>query len=199
MRIIDFEKFIREIPYKYQAFEVKREIWKNLSQPSIIDRIFDNKEKITLSRFDLFHSAWDLEGFIIKVLMWGYPTKGRGKNIDNLLLPENFDQLINKLKTYEGKGNITLLEVQTFLEIKGLGFSTLSKILYFKRLKIESYPALILDMKVINALNSGRFEDSGIEKFKDLNYNNAVFEYVEYLYFMNSLADQMNATADQVE
>ena len=58
MQIIDFEKFIREIPYEYQAFDIKRKVWKNLSQSTIIDKIFEDNEEVTLSRSDLFHAAF---------------------------------------------------------------------------------------------------------------------------------------------
>ena len=102
MRIRDFEKFIREIPYEYQAFDIKLDHWKNTNQSQIIESIFFQKNKegiITISRFDLFLAVWNLEEFIVKVLMWGYPTKGRGNNIDTILLPENFDLLMSKLTT----------------------------------------------------------------------------------------------------
>jgi len=139
MRITDFERFIREIPYKYQSFDIKREFWENESQPLLIDNIFGGKDQITLSRFDLFNSTYYLDTFVIKVLMWGYPTKGRGNNIDNLLLPENFGQLLNILGKINRHGSIMIYEIQDLLKIKGLGFSTLSKFLYFKKIKVESY------------------------------------------------------------
>jgi hypothetical protein len=39
--------------------------------------------------------------------MCGYPTKGRGRNIGNLLRPENFDSFIDKHLTTEKKNNIS--------------------------------------------------------------------------------------------
>ena len=200
MQIIDFEKFIREIPYEYQAFDIKRKVWKNLSQSTIIDKIFEDNEEVTLSRSDLFHAAFDLEEFIIKVLMWGYPSKGRGKNVDNLLLPDNFNQFIHKLKLLEEKDNIILLDVYDLVKIKGLGFSTLSKILYFKKWKVESFRAMILDQRVINSLNHGsKFKDPGIEKFKMLSYDKAIGYYEDYLKFISELALRMNVLPDQIE
>lgn len=200
MRIADFSNFIRELPYQYQSFDIKRSVWKTeVSQKLIIDGIFDGNETITISRFDLFHSAWSLQKFVLTVLMWGYPTKGRGKNIETLLLPENFDKLIMKLKMIDGKNVLTLADVHEFLKIKGLGMSTLTKLLYFKRVTIESNPALIWDQRVVNALNSGRYSDFGIERFKDVRNNNSVFNYLDYLYFINLLAGQMKVAPDQLE
>ena len=150
--------------------------------------------------FKLQNTAFDLEEFIIKVLMWGYPSKGRGKNVDNLLLPDNFNQFIHKLKLLEEKDNIILLDVYDLLKIKGLGFSTLSKILYFKKWKVESFRAMILDQRVINSLNHGsKFKDPGIEKFKMLSYDKAIGYYEDYLKFISELALRMNVLPDQIE
>lgn len=200
MKITDFANFIREIPHDQQSFDIKRSVWKTeVSQKSIIDGIFDGNETITISRFDLFQSASNLQEFVIKVLMWGYPTKGRGKNIENLLQPKNFDLLVMKLKMIEETNNLTTNDILYFLAIKGLGMSTLTKLLYFKRVTIDSNLALILDQRVINALNSGRYSDFGIEKFLDMKNNNSVIKYMDYLHFTHNLADQMNVAPDRLE
>jgi len=170
-----------------------------LDQQPIITRIFVEKDVINISRYDLFNSTGNIEEFFIKVLMWGYPTKGRGKNIDNLLKATNFDKLISILTTSFQEGTITIDEIKELLKIDGLGLSTLSKFLYFMRLKIDSLTTLILDQRVINALNSGKFSDPGIEKFALLKYENAIDYYYEYLSFSHELANQINAAVDQLE
>ena len=200
MRIADFANFIREIPYQYQSFDINKSIWETeVSQKWIIERIFGDEKVISISRFDLFQSAWNLQEFAVKVLMWGYPTKGRGNNIGNLLLPKNFDTLIMNLKMMEGKKDLTFDDLLEFLQIEGLGMSTLTKLLYFKRVTIKSNPALILDQRVINALNSGRYTDFGIERFKDIKNNNSVYNYLDYLHFMRSMADEIKVSPDQLE
>lgn len=201
MRITDYEELIRQLPYENQAFDVKRENWKDVAQSEIISEIFRDQKSVTISRFELFHSTWDIKSFVIKLLMWGYPTKGRGKNIENLLLPENFELLISKLSLAIEKKNISIQEVKELINgIKGIRLSTLSKILYFSRLNVESFPALILDQRVLNALNGdSKFQDSGIEKFKNINYTNAINSYVDYLAFINDLAIQMKVLPDQIE
>lgn len=199
MKITDFSNFIREIPYEYQSFEIRKDVWKNLDRQLTITRIFAEKDVITISRYDLFNSTGDIEEFIIKVLMWGYPTKGRGKNIDNLLKARNFDKLITILTTSYHKGTITIDEIKELLKIDGLGLSTLSKFLYFLRLKIDSLTALILDQRVISTLNSGKYSDSEIEKFGSLKYKNAIDFYLDYLSFTHKLANQINAEVDQIE
>lgn len=200
MRIADFDNLIRVLPYEYQSFDIKKSVWETeVSQNSIIKEIFGENEIISISRFDLFYATWNLQEFVLKVLMWGYPTKGRGKNIENLLLPENFDKLIMNLKMIEGKSDLTIADVQKFQNIKGLGLSTISKILYFKRVTIESNPALILDKRVIDALKCGRYTDFGIDQFKDVRNNNSAYTYMDYLNFMHSMAQQIKVIPDQLE
>lgn len=200
MRITDFEKLIQQMPTDYQAFDVKFDIWNASEQFQTINNIFNKNETITISRNELLRLYWNIEEHVLKVLMWGYPTKGRGKNIDNFLKPENFNSFMDKLKELEKNKHIYLSDIQELLKTtKGLGFSTLSKILYFRRINVESFPALILDFRVINALSSGRFEDSGIDNFKNLRYDNAVQNYMSYLEFMHSLARQMKTETDKVE
>lgn len=52
------------------------------SQKYLINEVFRGEDTITLNRYDLMKSGhYDLKSFIVKTLMWGYPTKGRGNNI----------------------------------------------------------------------------------------------------------------------
>lgn len=201
MKIIDFKNLIKAMPVDFQSFDINCKSWENIAQNQIIDKIFKatSNNVLTVSRFDLFHTECNLNEFVIKVLMWGYPTKGRGINIETFLQPENYLPFIEKLNEAVKKKNITMSEVLELLNTKGLGFSTLSKILYFKEITIESKQTLILDRRVINALASGRFADQDIEIFKNLKYENAIKHYVEYLKFMETLASQMNTQADNIE
>lgn len=49
MRIIDFENFMREIPFRNQSFDIKKSIWKCENQIELIEQIFDEKNQITLN------------------------------------------------------------------------------------------------------------------------------------------------------
>ena len=202
MKITSFKSLIQQMPFQYQAFDVRYDIWRDDSQ-RLVDDIFkdrNGKGTITISRGELLLENGNIEEHILKILMWGYPTKGRGKNIDEFMKPENFGPFIANLKELEGLPAISIPDIERLLrQTKGLGFSTLSKILYFRKLRIESLNALILDLRVINALNSGRFDDDGIGIFKNLRYNNATQYYLAYLAFAHSLASHMNTEADRVE
>lgn len=206
MKIIDFENLIRHMPYLEQAFRIKKEVWlpedekkRFKFQNDKIEKIFGDENSIMISRNDLLTSNDELELFVIKVLMWGYPTKGRGNNIDKILVPENFDQTIKKLKVVRQNGNISSQEVEALFS-DGLGLSTVSKILYFLQINIDSTSALILDLRVIDALTRvDGFEDDELKSLKKLNYNNAPKKYPEYLKAMQSLASKMTVQPEQIE
>lgn len=207
MKITDFENLIRHFPYERQAFRVNKKVWlpedrrkEDINQYDIIETVFGNADSIMISRNDLLTAKDELEIFVIKVLMWGYPTKGRGNNIENILEPEKFNSFIEQLQILIEKKNINLKEIRELLKLEGLGLSTLSKILYFKRIEIEYNPAMILDRRVINAINAEtRFVDSGIEQFKELKYENGANYYEQYLAFLKELATEMKVQPDQIE
>lgn len=197
MRIAYFENFIREIPFKNQSFDIKKSNWKCENQTELIDQIFGEKSVITLNRFDLINSSWNIEEFILKTLMWGYPTKGRGKNIDNLLLNKNFKILTKKLETYrESEITIETLK-QDLKEIPGLGLSTITKFTHFLNTKIKGFKTVILDIQVIEAINTGRFEE--LNSLKGINYENAVRKYVDYIKLIDKLSKETNSEPDQIE
>ena len=50
MELIEFHKFIQNIPYKNHAFDIKNANWKVDSQQGLIDKIFNGKDIITLNR-----------------------------------------------------------------------------------------------------------------------------------------------------
>lgn len=197
MRIAEFQNFIREIPYKNQSFDIKNEIWKFESQQNYIDEIFDGNTTITINRDDLINSSWNTKEFIIKTLMWGYPTKGRGRNIENMFKPESFDKLVKTIETYR-ENEITIDQLKSDLKsISGLGLSTITKFTHFLNTTIDGYKAVILDIQIIEAINTGRFED--FTHLKGITYDNAIKWYPEYLKTVHNLSKSINAEPDQIE
>lgn len=196
MKIADFELLIQKLPFRNQSFDIKKTNWKCKNQTVLIDRIFNDKEIITLNRFDLINSSYDIEEFIIKTLMWGYPTKGRGNNIDNLLKPENFEKLSETLKFY----NETEISIETLkkdLKIEGLGLSTLTKFTNFLNTRINGYKAIILDNQIIEAINTGRFEE--LNSLVGISINNAQKKYIDYLKLIDQIANITHSQPEQVE
>lgn len=197
MKIENFKEFIRELPYKNQSFDIKKQNWKIESQQQAIDCIFKNKEIITLNRFDLLNSAFDLESFILKTLMWGYPTKGRGKNIEKMLENGNLERLKKILTVYKSN-EISVEQLKKDIKsIPGLGLSTMTKFTHFLDTSINGNKAVILDIQIIEAINTGRFEE--FNHLKGITYENALKRYPEYLKTINELSKSLQAEPDQIE
>ena len=197
MKITDFRKLIQEIPHNNHSFDIKKSNWKCDNQSRIIDQIFEGKDIVTLNRYDLINSKWNIEEFIIKTLMWGYPTKGRGNNINTLLMEDNFKKLIYKLEHYKN----TEISIGTLKkdmdEIPRLGLSTITKFTHFLNTRIEGFRALILDARIIEVINSGRFEE--LNSLKGININNALRKYVDYIRIIDMISKDTNSHPDQVE
>lgn len=197
MKIEKFKEFIREFPHLYQSFDIKKQNWKIESQQQKIDWIFNDEETITLNRYDLINSKFDLENFVFKTLMWGYPKKGRGKNIENMLENENLERLTKILSDYQDN-EITIERLTNDIKsIPGLGLSTMTKFTHFLNTTINGNKAVILDIQIIKAINTGRFDE--FNHLKGITYANAPKRYTEYLKTINELSKSMNAEPDQIE
>ncbi len=209
MKTTDYKNLIKALPYLEHSFDIKNSNWSGIdNQKEIIEDIFKDGKKIKvgkkedktiiISRSDLYNSKNDLKKFVLKTLMWGYPTKGRGKNIENLLEENNFQKLINTLQNYKGN-EITIEQLKKDIkEIKGLGLSTLTKFTHFLRTTIEGNKAVMLDIQIIEVIRSGKFEEFD-DALKGINYDNAIKYYAKYLEIVNDLSEKMNAEKDQVE
>ena len=203
LRIKDFMPYIRVMPFQYQSFDIKREYWKELVSKATLNLIFGSEDEnavTTISRNDLFNHRGDTESFIIKVLMWGYPTKGRGNHIVDFL--EKGDSFSNYVRLFENatrQNSMNEDSLRALLQTKGLKLSTVSKFLYFKKVKMDGNPTLILDRKVINALTSNRFSDRFLSRFQSLKYENALDYYPAYISLLSELADKYHVQPDQIE
>ena len=131
------------------------------------------------------------------VLLWGYPTGGRGSNIANILNERK--QFIKKLKnTLKDKKNciaqddykkLKLKDENTKkLKFKGLGLSTMSKILYFFEVEIDNNPCLIFDTQILLSL-----QKNNIDEFKNVDWEQAdekEEKYFEYLRIVNTISKE---------
>lgn len=197
MKITEFQNFIREFPYKNQSFDIKRRNWGIENQNPYIDKIFNGKEMITINRSDLMNSDLCIKDFIFMTLMWGYPTKGRGRNIEILLKEDNLEKLIEILERYKAKEiSIEQLRKDT-KSIHGLGFSTITKFAYFLNTTVNGYKTVILDNRIEEAINSKRFEE--FNGFENLTILSVARNYCKYLDTIAELSSQMNVEPDQIE
>jgi len=197
MKLIQFSELINVLPFLNQSFDVKRDNWKTEDQKELVNNIFGDKNEITLNRYDLINSSWNLREFIIKTLMWGYPTKGRGNNINTLLVEENFKNLETTLKDYIEKE----ITIERFIEdterIQGLGLSTMSKFAYFLKTRINGKSAIILDQQIIDTIKKQKFDE--LNNLKNINYSNSLKNYFKYLDLMHNLSNELKVQIDQLE
>ncbi|MBR3242793.1 MAG: hypothetical protein IKF90_08865 [Parasporobacterium sp.] len=193
--IKDYSELIRLIPVSNQSAKVKKEVWEKYSyKDEIKDAFFGSKEIVEISRADV-HSERDIAKKIIMILMWGYPTGGRGNNIEKIL--EKMDVLIPLLLSVNGK-NLTKEKAKSIIaeyeNIPGMGISTWSKFLYFFNVSVDSRKCQIYDLRIVDSLNKKQFSELDIQKWTQ-NINH----YYQYIELVNDLAESISVLPEQVE
>lgn len=196
--IREYSNLIKHIPVYNQSAIIKKDTWERFSNTHWYDgiktAIFDDKDSVEISRADIFSES-DTGKKLLKLLLWGYPTGGRGNNIEYILVKA--EELIPILSSVSGK-NLTKTEsnevIEKFGSIRGLGISTWSKILYFFNVSIESRKCQIYDLKIVDSLNKKQFEELGTKKWKqDINH------YYQYIELVDNLAKDLCVLPEQVE
>ncbi len=191
-----YSDLIRLIPVSKQSTTIKKAVWeKRFSHDDkFLKEIFGKSEIVEISREDVF-SEGDPKKKVVMVLMWGYPTGGRGKNINHIL--ERIDELSSLLSKVEGENMTKDKASDTFAEfdqIRGLGISTWSKLLYFFDVSIDSRKCQIFDLKIVDSLNKQQFSELNKQEWKQ-----DTKHYYQFLELVDSLATSMDALPEQVE
>ena len=197
--IFEYKDFIRSFPYKKQSFLIERKNWGEITFQHL-EKIFStygNGEMVRLNRETLFEDTESTEEFIFKVLLWGYPTRGRGNNMEKLLEKENLEELKITLEKYKNNNVSTEELVEDVSKIKGLGISTVSKFLYFLNAKIDGFKALILDDQILNVINRKRISE--LNQLSSLKREQALKKYSRYLEKMSELSKELECEPDQIE
>jgi len=196
IEIQDFQQLIAHMAPKEQSFTVKYDNWKATPQDILIKSLFDIDNYIEINRYDIFRES-ELDKKVILTLLWGYPTKGRGNNMNRLLEGNNFNDLLGVLSGYmNASPTIEQLKSDTS-NIKGLGIATMTKFIYFLELEIEGYRSLILDQRVMDYYNNKRFSALAVDGV--ITNQNGWKYYKEYIIQMRGLARQFQTTEDQLE
>lgn len=195
--IVDYGELIQSMPVFNQSSRIKRKVWERIrykDKARIEEAIFGDKEEVELSRADVL-SEVDTAIKIVMVLMWGYPTGGRGSNIEDIL--KEMDALSGSLSGVE-KQDLTRAEANSLIKgfkgIRGLGFSTWSKFLYFFSVAIDSKNCQIYDLKIVDSLNKKQFSELGMQRWKQ-----NIDHYYQYIELVDNLAKQMCVLPEQVE
>lgn len=197
VEIKTFRTLIQEINPNYHSFDIKAAIWQKKPFWSRFEKYFKSQSEVTLTRHDLRNTDFDFEDFVLKTLLWGYPTIGRGNNIEELLKPVNFNRLTKVLENYK-ENDITLHQFKIDIDnIDGLGISTMTKFAHFLNTKVDGYRALILDNRLMDIINSNRFAE--LQKLSDYKYSNALNKYVEYLQVMDNISADLGVDSEQLE
>jgi len=197
-----FKSLIQAMPLQEQAFTIKQSNWvkymdNNSFVSDVLSRIFNEADTIQISRGDLFKMAHndDMAIFIVATILWGYPRGMRGNHFQTIT--DEIETLISILQ--EAKKGISnwLEHYKQVEEIKGLGLSTYSKLLYFLEADIEGNKALILDIRIANTLKNFIFQE--LKPLNNVTYTNAVKKYTRYLNHMAELSEEFNVNSGKLE
>jgi hypothetical protein len=126
----------------------------------------------------------------LEVLMWGYPSGGRGNNISNAL--RNLSNVAAAASTAKPTWQAYC---QSFRKGWGVNASTICKLAYFFGHKFAGEKAVILDRQIALTLSSARWK-SAPQPVGNYPWTNT---YPSYLAQMNRLAKTLGVKPDQIE
>jgi hypothetical protein len=204
MLLNNYKTLIKSLPVRQISGTTKRTTWQKYETNypwlhQLNDEIFNGKESVTLSRQDIIDSKSTIRHLIIKIILWGYLKGMRGNHFSNILSKiEVLESILLDLCKIENltKADFEIAKVE-FNKIKGIGLSTYSKLLYFLQLKIDGYPCLILDFRIIDILEKNRIEDFQILN-KITRWNGHKY-YIEFLRTADQQAKRIETKSENVE
>lgn len=208
--MVSIEKYadlIKSLPVGGQFIKIKKDskFWDPTNTEfsddvkEVVKTVFDecsgDEKYINISRDDIKETK-DTEKKIVKILMWGYPRGGQYGQVKKIL------KKLNDLTTWleENKGNnfdsVQDDALRNLSKIKGLGPSTISKLLYFFDVKIGNIPCQIYDDKVIDSLNNNH----QIQQLSERNnWDRNDEDYEEYINLLSKLSENCECSPDQIE
>lgn len=200
MLLASYKDLIRNIPFLEHSFATKQTTWrreykKHSKFARYCDKVFV-VNTLKLSREDLLEAANnDFYEGLFSIIFWGYPRNMRGNTFGKILDSlEEIYSLLSQPKELTIQG-YNLLTKQ--LNGKGVGLSTLSKILYFFRFTIEGKQCLILDSRIIDVLNSKFFSE--LAALHEITSLNKAEKYFDYLSTMEEVSKSYSFKSDQLE
>ena len=219
-----YEEKIKSIPVRNHSVIVRKENW--IKNDSLHTRLTKNNQfqnnnddllntlktifinaqngQIEISREDIFKEE-HREKKLIMVLLWGYPTGGRGNNIADILysrneliprisdFKENHEKMINS-KDFKNLFYTQNKNGEKGEKIKGIGLSTMSKILYFFEIKIDNNPCLIYDSQIRLSLQRNQ-----IDEFYEYPWKKNYASFFHYLEVINKCSEEIKTEPDALE
>lgn len=199
MELTAYINLIKQLPIEEQSFETKRETWAKYAIHPKFNQFYKetfNNSSTIISRSDLFHAAkGDLTFAVFSIILWGYPRNMRGNSFQGVL--ENTHLFGKWIKVSQ---NLSVEEFEIIRKEQkgsGIGLSTFSKILYFFKITLNGFRCLILDSRIIEVLQSGKFQELDILK-KITEFNKDKY-YPIYLKLMAGIAEANGYSVDQLE
>ena len=219
-----YEEKIKSIPVRNHSVIVRKENW--IKNDSLHTRLTKNNQfqnnnddllntlktifinaqngQIEISREDIFKEE-HREKKLIMVLLWGYPTGGRGNNIADILYSRN--ELIPRISDFK-ENHEKMINSKDFKDlfytqnkngekgekIKGIGLSTMSKILYFFEIKIDNNPCLIYDSQIRLSLQRNQ-----IDEFYEYPWKKNYASFFHYLEVINKCSEEIKTEPDALE
>jgi hypothetical protein len=203
MNLENYKILIQNLPVRQQCFVTKRTNWEKAENQiewlkSMNDKLFGDKQKLIISRQDIFETI-EIKESIIKTIYWGYPRGMRGNHFVNIL--KQIDLIEVTLKTlkqivYPTKQNFNEMTIN-LKKISGVGISTYSKFLYFFNIKFNDNPCQILDKRIIEVFSSDIYLE--LQKLNKLNYYNAEKNYLAYIELIKLTAKKLNTKEENIE
>lgn len=197
MDLLQYKTLIDSMPVQQQAFSPNEDCWEKLLQTVDIGlSLSDFQYRQGFSRLALHEMPLSPQK-LIAILMWGYPTGGRGKNIENVL--KRLDHLCEVISSAENSdfSQIELVTLITRLDqMPNLGMATWSKFLYFCHATFNKTKMVILDNMIASILSSQTV--NGVV-FKNLAASNSSEVYCGYLHGMGSLSDILGSDIENLE
>jgi hypothetical protein len=195
----DYEGLIGRLPHLQQAFETKKSTWsRHLGDETF--RTFYRKifsaETSFVSRAEVFEMAQsDSKAGVLLTITWGYPRNMRGNSFATVL--SSLPTIEKALSVSRDLNRESFQELLTATRRTGIGPSTLSKLLYFFRFRLDDYPCLILDERIIGVVSARRFSE--LLPLQE-NLSASVYRnYKAYLHAMHEISESKQYLADQLE
>jgi len=198
-----YKQLISNLPVRQQCFTTKRTTWEKVENQiewlkQLNDDLFGDNKTLTINRQDIFDTT-NLRVLIIKTIYWGYTRGMRGNHFLNIL--KNIDLIentINELKKEPNPNTNDFNKLKiTFENVKGLGLSTYSKLLYFSDLTFNDNPCLILDQRLIDVFKNKTYSE--YHSLYGIRYGNAENKYLDYLRLTNTISKDLKTNGENIE
>lgn len=188
---------IRSIPVSEHLVKIEADDWRepchSAGCASEFNEIFRGCESVTISRSWL-HTTVDLEPTIrcLAILLWGYPYGTHSRL--HLQWLARLDDIATEASA---RGRPWSQYYSKLNGLGGIGISVASKLACFTGQTFEENKALILDLRILRVISSGRWPE--FAELRDISYSNAPQHYERYLKTLVNISETGGFSSEQLE